>query len=60
MCGLVLTIPDRVLSALEEGDEPSLAVRQRQRQQIATVEVQRVEAEIDKVGTSATFCDILD
>jgi hypothetical protein len=49
---LMLAVADRALPAFEQGGKTSLAVRQRQRQQIATVEMQQVEDEIDEVGTA--------
>jgi hypothetical protein len=50
----------RVLSAIEEGGETSLAVDQRQRQQVLTFEVKQVEHEIDEVGAAPPFRGVLD
>ena len=57
---LMLAVADRVLSALEQGGKTSLAVRPRQRHQIATVEVQQVEDEIGEVGAALPFRGVLD
>ena len=56
----MLAVADRVLSGLDQGGKTSLAVRQWQRHQIATVEVQQVEDEIDKVGAALSFRGVLD
>ena len=55
----MLAVADRVLSGLDQGGKTSLAVRQWQRHQIATVEVQQVEDEIDKVGAALSFRGVL-
>jgi len=57
---LVIVVVDRVLAALEQGGETSLAVRQRQRHQISTVEVEQVKDEIDEVGAALSLRGVLD
>jgi hypothetical protein len=56
----VIAKADRAYSFLEEGGETSLAVSQRQRHQIATVEVEQVKYEIDEVGPTTPFCRVLE
>ncbi len=57
---LVIAVPDGVLPAIEKGGKTRLAVGQRQRHQVLTVEVEQVEDEVDEVGAAPPFRRVLD
>lgn len=60
LADLVIAVPDRCVSALEKRSEIGFTLSQRQRRQVAAVEVQQVEDEIDEVSATLLLCRVLD
>jgi hypothetical protein len=57
---LVIAEADRAVAALEKSGEIGFALSHWQRHQVATVEVQQVEDEIDEVSATLSFGRVLD
>jgi hypothetical protein len=57
---LVVAVPDGVIPAIEKSGKTAFAGGQRERHQVPTIEVEKVEDEVDEVGTALSFRRVLD